>query len=154
MQCPPWLCAPLDGHRGHRLPGLSLRRCHRALPGAPGGVRHPGQRGRAGSSSLGRSGEFGAASSSIPLAVPGVRFPGGFSQLGLAEGSLTSLLLAGCPGAIALGARDDAAQGLVFQLLLPGHCWVGKVELCRCVMSCRLGLPGIPIFWGFLAVQE
>lgn len=155
VRCPPWVCASLvsqvalppgDGDDGHWLPGLSPRRRHQTLPG----VRQAGRRGWAGSSSLSAAAgtlrgvrncseqhSTGCAWHSFCRRI----FPAG-ARRGVAD------LVAPCwlPRGNALAARD-AVQGLVFQLLLPGHYWVGEVELCRCVICCRLGLPGIPSFW-------
>lgn len=108
VRCPPWVCTPVVPRVPLALPpwvGDRGAPASRVVtpPVSPDASRCPTA--RAGLAPLphrtqlsGRSGEFGAVSSSIPLAVPGIRFPGGFSQLGLAEGSLTSSLLAGCPG--------------------------------------------------------
>lgn len=86
-------------------------------------------------------GRCGAVLSSIPAAVPGMHFPGGFSQLGLAEGSLTSLLLAGCPWWGGCFGSEGCCAGLGVPAVARG------TVLCGCVVCCSLGLPGIPVFW-------
>lgn len=93
-------------------------------------------------------GRCGAVLSSIPAAVPGMHFPGGFSQLGLAEGSLTSLLLAGLP----------VVGGMLWKRGMLRRAWCssccsrdGVVRVCG-VLQPRA--PRNTRFLGSLAVQE
>lgn len=106
------------GDDGHRLAGLSPCRCHRTLPG----VLQPGQRDRAGSSPGTLRGCSEQHSSGCAWHAFSRRiFPAG-ARRGVAD--LVAPCWAARGGGDALEARD-AAQGLVFQLLLAGRCCAG-----------------------------